>query len=133
MQLKSLYIFFALVIIFILYSLNIYFQPSTLSNSNNSTDFSNSKLVWQKYNCQSCHQLYGLGGYLGPDLTNEMSKPNAEKIVKAMLKNGIGIMPAFNLSVDEEAILISFLQEVNKTGNADPRSFKINKNGTIEH
>ena len=50
-----------------------------------------------------------------------------------MLKNGIGIMPAFNLSVDEEAILISFLQEVNKTGNADPRSFKSNKNGTIEH
>lgn len=132
MQFKSLNIFFALVILFLLYSFNIYIQPSTLSNSNNSTNFSNGKLVWQKYNCQSCHQLYGLGGYLGPDLTNEMSKPNAEKIVEIILKNGIGIMPAFNLSIDEEAILISFLKAVNKTGNADPRSFKSNNNGTIE-
>lgn len=132
MKFKSLNIFFTLVIVFLLYSFNIYIQPSVLSNSNNSTDFSNGKLVWQKYNCQSCHQLYGLGGYLGPDLTNEMSKQNAEKIVKAMLKNGIGIMPAFILSIDEEAILISFLKGVNKTGKADPRSFKRNSNGTIE-
>lgn len=26
--------------------------------------------TWQEQNCQSCHQLYGLGGYMGPDLTN---------------------------------------------------------------
>lgn len=28
------------------------------------------KTVWQKYNCVSCHTLFGNGGYVGKDLTH---------------------------------------------------------------
>lgn len=28
------------------------------------------KKVWQKYNCVSCHTLFGNGGYVGKDLTH---------------------------------------------------------------
>jgi nitric oxide reductase subunit C len=26
------------------------------------------KKIYQEYNCQSCHQIFGLGGYLGQNL-----------------------------------------------------------------
>ena len=108
-------------------------QPSTLSNANNSTDFSNSKLVWQKYNCQSCHQLYGLGGYLGPDLTDVYSTPGKGKdYIKAMLSSGIKQMPAFHLSDQEFNQLTAFLKSVDESGNSDPRKFTQLKSGMIE-
>ena len=28
------------------------------------------RALWHRRNCQSCHQIYGFGGFLGPDLTN---------------------------------------------------------------
>ena len=60
-------------------------------------------MVWQKYNCQSCHQLYGLGGYLGPDLTNVYSaKGKGELFIKAFLHAGTKQMPSFDLSKEEE-------------------------------
>lgn len=92
------------------------------------------RLVWQKYNCQTCHQLYSLGGYLGPDLTNVMSHPQkGENLVRAMIKTGTKQMPSFNLSDNEMVQLIEFLKSVDASGTADPRSFVIKSNGMIEH
>lgn len=73
--------------------------------------------LWQKHNCTSCHQLYGLGGYLGPDLTNVISRKNkGERYVKAMLNSGIKQMPAFNFTETELNQLVEFLSHVDKTG-----------------
>lgn len=91
------------------------------------------KLVWQKYNCQSCHQFYGLGGYLGPDLTNEFARwNNNARIIEAFIRSGNNRMPSYNLSEDEMKSLLGFLQAMNTTGNADPRHFAIRKDGMIE-
>lgn len=73
--------------------------------------------LWQKNNCTSCHQLYGLGGYLGPDLTNLTSSPFKEKdYVFAILDGDVGAMPPFRFTVKEKEYLYEFLSHVDKTG-----------------
>ncbi len=90
------------------------------------------ELIWQKYNCQSCHQMYGLGGYLGPDLTNIISaKGRSEAYVLALVQTGNTQMPSYNLTEDEKKELIEFLKSTDASGVSDPRSFKINLSGMI--
>jgi nitric oxide reductase subunit C len=71
--------------------------------------------TWQEKNCQSCHQLYGLGGYMGPDLTNTAGTKGA-KYLKTFIKYGTGRMPDYHLSDTEIEGLVAFLFWVDKTG-----------------
>lgn len=71
--------------------------------------------LWQDKNCQSCHQLYGLGGYLGPDLTNVMSGKGSD-YMRGIIQYGTGRMPNLNLSAGEVEDIIAFLSWVNKSG-----------------
>ena len=89
------------------------------------------KLAWQKYNCNACHQVYGLGGFLGPDLTNVYSK-KGEGYIHAFLKSGTTIMPDYHLSQQEIKDLTSFLKTIDASGSADPKTFTINYDGSIE-
>lgn len=52
------------------------------------------RVVWQKNNCQSCHQIHGFGGYLGPDLTNAVPGISRE-VLEAFLRTGPKQMPSF--------------------------------------
>ena len=117
------------------YSLSIYLVPYR-SKKKESFDRSNAaegRLVWQKYNCQSCHQLYGLGGYLGPDLTNIYSTSGkGEIVIKALIKSGTIQMPSFDLTAKEESYLIQFLKSVDASGFSDPRKFQVTATGMIE-
>ena len=38
------------------------------------------KLVWQRYNCISCHSIFGNGGYSGDDMTNITRKRSSQEI-----------------------------------------------------
>lgn len=88
------------------------------------------KTVWQQNNCQACHQLYGLGGHLGPDLTNVYStKPEA--YIRAILQTGTPVMPNFHLDKKEINALVAFFEYTNSTGKSNPKSFKQNQDGTI--
>lgn len=87
------------------------------------------RMVWQKHNCHVCHQLYGLGGFLGPDLTNVSEK--GFFYVDAFLKNGANSMPEFSLSEEETRQLFEFLKSTNASGNAAPASYKIHWDGMI--
>ena len=71
--------------------------------------------IWHRNNCQSCHQLYGFGGFLGPDLTNAASRLAPQRFVR-LLNEGSGRMPAFDLSVDEAAAVMAFLWAMDETG-----------------
>ncbi|MDX5348875.1 MAG: cytochrome c [Hymenobacteraceae bacterium] len=90
------------------------------------------KLLWQKHNCSSCHQLYGLGGYLGPDLTNTLSaKGKGPAYAAAILKSGTQVMPDFKLSNTEIASLLAFLEHVDNSGRGSVHDFVVTPGGSI--
>lgn len=130
MKVSPGHIFLFLCLAFIAYTASIYFIPIRMTNSEGS-EAAAGRLVWQKYNCQSCHQLYGLGGYLGPDLTNVYSA-KGKLFIRAFLRAGTNQMPSFHLSKEEEQYLIAFLKSTDASGTADPRSFVTKANGMIE-
>jgi nitric oxide reductase subunit C len=73
------------------------------------------KKVWLARNCQACHQIYGLGGYLGPDLTNVIGD-RGEAHVRSVLRDGFGDMPKFDLPPSEIDDLVHYLDYVNRSG-----------------
>jgi nitric oxide reductase subunit C len=80
--------------------------------------------LWHDNNCQSCHQLYGFGGFLGSDLTNAVPALATEH-VHAMLTVGMAPMPAFHFSTDEIAAISAFLTELDATGTGQFRFAQI--------
>jgi len=89
------------------------------------------KDLWQQHNCTACHQVYGLGGFLGPDLTNVYTQRGPEYIT-AFLKNGNLTMPAYQMSDQDIQAMLAYLRHIDQSGISDPRSFKTNYDGTIE-
>ena len=101
---------------FIAYTASVYFycDPRADVSKPSSAALGGLK-VWQEHNCQSCHQMYGLGGYLGPDLTNAVSVKNKDYL-RVMLQYGSGRMPNFHLKDEEVENLLAFLSWVDKSG-----------------
>jgi len=115
---KSL--FFSLIIAFGAYTYFVYTSATTEDSNQEkiSEAGEEGRLLYQKYNCTSCHQFYGMGGYLGPDLTNVMSTPGkGGPYVRALLKVGTDIMPNFELDESEIDALVAYLDYVDRTGN----------------
>lgn len=128
-------IFIILSLSFLIYSFSIYIKPISVKEDKrfNKSQAADGRLVWQNYNCQSCHQLYGLGGYLGPDLTNIYSTPKkGEPLIRTLVGSGIKQMPAFDLSDLDMNNLIEFLKSVGVSGKSDPRTFRSTNLGMIE-
>jgi nitric oxide reductase subunit C len=79
-------------------------------------DILHGKHLYQQYNCTACHQLYGLGGYLGPELTTACSDPlRGEVYMRAFLQAGGTRMPNFHFSKEQIDALISYLCYVDET------------------
>jgi nitric oxide reductase subunit C len=133
MKFSPALIFVILCTSFIIYSFSIYLIPLSIDNSVNfdKKKATDGKIVWQKYNCQNCHQLYGLGGYLGPDLTNIYSN-KGEIVIRTFIKSGIKQMPSFNLKEEDFSNLIEFLKSVDESGKSDPRKLIITNVGMIK-
>lgn len=71
--------------------------------------------IWHTRNCQSCHQLYGFGGFLGPDLTNVTARLAPQQFERVLTER-TGRMPAFDLSRDEILAVTEFLRAMDSTG-----------------
>jgi nitric oxide reductase subunit C len=77
---------------------------------------SEGKQLYQQKNCQACHQIYGLGGYLGPELTTAYSdRHRGEAFMRALLSAGGNRMPNFHFSPSQIDALIAYLKYVDTT------------------
>lgn len=122
-------VFITLLTAFLAYSTTLYLtETEQLQPPNDSAQ--KGKILWQQKNCVSCHQLYGLGGHLGPDLTNVFTK-RSEAYITAFLESGTQVMPNYNLSQEEIEQFIAFFKYTNSTGVADPTTFSKHIDGTI--
>jgi len=118
---------------FLLFSWGIYLDENNYENKPAGYDSELQKegrLVWQKHNCHVCHQLYGLGGFLGPDLTNVADK--GYFYMDAFLKTGTASMPSFDLSEEETKQLFEFLKATNASGSSNPKDYEKLWSGMIE-
>lgn len=114
----------------------IYFQRSSGSITE-VQKMSNNALageqVYQDYNCAACHQIYGLGGYLGPDLTNVISNPSkGPDYVNTIINSGIQAMPKFDLSDQKRDQLVAFLTHVDQTGFYPNKNAVFSEDGWVD-
>lgn len=72
-------------------------------------------LLWRAKNCNTCHQLYGLGGYIGPDLTNVAQRVDEYSFAE-IVRCGTGPMPAMDLEDAQIEELYAFLFEMDRSG-----------------
>jgi nitric oxide reductase subunit C len=111
--------FISLFVAYLVYSIVVYTKGTEKNNvvsTDELTQIKKGSLLFQQYNCSSCHQLYGLGGYLGPDLTTAYSDPaRGELFMKAFLKAGGQRMPNFHFKEEEINALIGFLKHVDES------------------
>jgi len=108
-----------LFLLFILYSSLVYTKGTENGISlsvQESALVQEGKQLFQDYNCVSCHQIYGLGGYLGPELTSAYSDKNrGEGFMRALLKSGSQRMPDFGFSSKQIDAIIAYLKYVDST------------------
>ncbi|MCG8527635.1 MAG: cytochrome c [Opitutales bacterium] len=73
------------------------------------------KSLWQQHNCSSCHSLFGVGGHIGPDLTNVHSRMGSSYI-EYILERGKHKMPSYQLSLEERESLLQFFAYYDRLG-----------------
>lgn len=104
-----------LLIANVLISLSVIFVfKSEVNNSLTDTKGQAGLHLWRKHNCSSCHSIMGLGGHLGPDLTNVISR-KGDSYVRFLIQYGNNKMPSFKLDSTEISALISYLSEIDKS------------------
>lgn len=75
--------------------------------------------LFRAKDCQACHAVFGMGGFLGPDLTNAATRVPQGRF-DALLQDGRGPMPAFHLDAHQREAVWAYLQAVDTTGQGTP-------------
>lgn len=112
----KLLILLTLLVTFLVYTASVYTKGTALSENNPMLDTAaiQGKVLWQRYNCSSCHQLYGLGGFIGPDLTTTISR-KGDAYAKAIMLSGTKRMPHYGMTEQEADVITKFLSYVDST------------------
>lgn len=122
-----------LLLVFVVYNIVIYQKGAFIKEHKMSETAIKGQQLWQEYNCTACHQFYGLGGYLGPDLTNVASDSlKSEAYLRVVLNAGLKAMPKYDFNEEEINQLISFFKAVDKTGFYPNKRASKSKLGWVE-
>ena len=135
MSLKSKQLLYVVLCIgFLVMSLSVYMSTENVDRGAElmSDEVRGGRQLYMDYNCTSCHQIFGLGGYMGPDLTNCYSSDGGPQRAEMWLRNGFGAMPNLELSDKEITELMAFLKYIDRTGTSPPKEYKINAIGTVD-
>lgn len=119
----------ALFIAFILYSFMVYRGGTCADGCRPSGAELRGMGIWQDRNCQACHQLYGLGGYMGPDLTDATSRSDAQRL-RTFIRFGTGRMPAHDLTDVQLDELVAYLNWVDRSGDTRVPAEAVHWTGT---
>ncbi|MDI9256243.1 c-type cytochrome [Flavobacterium sedimenticola] len=130
---KYLPVLLLLLLLFTAYNYTLYTNQSDYGRIRLSEKALQGEKHWRENNCNACHQLYGLGGYLGPDLTNVYSfRKKDGNYLKAMFNSGVKAMPRFDFNETEKEELLQFFIEVDQTGTYPNTKATINPDGWVK-
>ena len=99
-----------LVLCFLVQSISVYRDDVDLELSMEAIE---GRHIYHESACQVCHQLWGQGGFLGPDLTNAASRVDETRLV-SLLTVGSGQMPAFNFNSRQIDQMKAFMNEIDR-------------------
>lgn len=122
-------ILIGLCALFALYTVLVYKGPDHVGTEPPDARVLAGMQQWQEQNCQSCHQFYGLGGYMGPDLTNVTAR-RSEQLIRTFIRYGTGRMPAHDLTETEIDELVVSLRWVNASGSSQVPDSAVHWTGT---
>lgn len=108
-----------LVVAFGVQTCLVYFDPLHAHSEPLSASARLGLSIWRENNCQVCHQIHGFGGFLGPDLTNLVSRRPDEDFTDVLVE-GRRQMPAFGFDEGQREAIMAFLTEVDRTGRSIP-------------
>lgn len=128
---KNRAIFATLCVSFVFYSAYVYTMGTEAPQIAPMSDRArHGQALFQEKNCIACHQFYGLGGYMGPDLTNVISNRGAA-YARAFIVAGTARMPNFGLADHEVDALVAYLEFVDSTGTYPPQDVDVTWYGTV--
>lgn len=129
------FLFLALFVSFFFYSANIYTVGTALETAPPASEAAlRGGTLFRKNNCWTCHQIYGLGGYMGPDLTNIVNNPDlGPEYARLFIEEGTERMPKFELTETEVDDIIAYLAYAGAAGNYNPKKGKVTWYGTVEY
>ena len=118
---------------FVIYNIVLYKKGAFINEEVLTEEALKGQQIWQDRNCTACHQFYGLGGYLGPDLTNVYSDSlKNEEYIRSRIIAGTGAMPKYSFSETELNELLAFFKAVDKTGYFPNKKAIKTKTGWVE-
>jgi len=101
-----------LVVCFAVQTTLVYSDDVDLLLSEKATE---GRRLFHENSCQVCHQLWGQGGFLGPDLTNSASRVDETRLA-SLLTVGSGQMPAMHFDEVQITAMRAFLEELDDAG-----------------
>jgi len=123
--------FCSMTVIFFAYSAYVWTGGTTAPQSVVMTEqVERGQHLYQASNCTACHQFYGLGGYMGPDLTNVISSKGSA-YASAFLISGTERMPDFGFDKQDIEDLVSFLEFVDSMGTYQAPVYELTWYGTV--
>lgn len=124
-------IYFSLVVSYLLYNVYVY-TSGTEEKVVITEEARRGRQVFQDYNCISCHQIYGLGGHMGPDLTNTVNE-KGPMYPRAFIMAGTQKMPKFDLTPQELDDIIAYLTYVSETSQYQTTGYSLTWYGTVNY